>query len=284
MNRKVKSNIPEMPTVQLGEYKVSKLIIGGNPISGNSHFSEEMSKEMIDYCSEENIHNLLKICEDNGINTWQARGDRHIMRLLHYYRLKGGKINWIAQTASELVDILSNIKELAASGAIAVYHHGSRTDEYWENGQIDKVSEMLKVIRDTGILVGMGSHIPEVFEYAEEKGWDIDFYMAGFYDVNKNKSRSDYRIGTFVDKYSFEDEDRDRMCKFIRQTDKVCLAFKILAAYRKCESEETKRDAFEYALRNIKEKDAVVVGMYLPFQPPENSRYVKEIWNEINRT
>jgi len=284
MNRKVKSNISEMPTIQLGEYEVSKLIIGGNPISGNSHFSEEMNQKMVDYCSEENILNLLKICEDNGINTWQARGDRHIMRLLHYYRLKGGKINWIAQTASELADIPSNIKELAASGVIAVYHHGSKTDEYWENGQIDKVNEMLKVIRDTGVLVGMGSHIPEALEYAEEKGWDIDFYMASFYDVNKKRSRSDYRIGEFINEHYFDDEDKDRMCRFIRQTDKVCLAFKILAASRKCKSEETKKNAFEYALRNIKEKDAVVVGMYLPYQLPENSRYVKEIWEKINRT
>ena len=68
------------------------------------------------------------------------------------------------------------------------------------------------------------------------------------------------------------------MCNFIRQTDKVCLAFKILGAGRKCEIEETRRAAFEYALKNIKVKDAVVVGMFLPNQPEENSCYVKTIW------
>ena len=242
-----------MPVAQLGGHKISKLIIGGNPISGNSHYSEELSRKMLDYCSEENVIELLRISEENGINTWQARGDRHIMRILHYYRLRGGKINWIGQTASELRDIPANINEIAKSGAAGIYHHGSKTDEYWESGQIDKVNEMLKVIRDAGVLVGMASHITEPMEYAEEKGWDIDFYMASFYDVNKNKSRSDYRIGKFSEVDSFDDADRERMSKFIRQTDKTCFTYKILGAGRKCDSEESIKAAFKYALKKFVE-------------------------------
>jgi len=40
---------------------------------------------MVDYHTAENIKSLLSECELNGINTLQARGDRHIIRLLNEY-------------------------------------------------------------------------------------------------------------------------------------------------------------------------------------------------------
>ena len=35
------------------------------------------------------------------------------------------------------------------------------------------------------VRVDIGSHIPEVLDYVEEKGWDVDFYMACFYNLYK---------------------------------------------------------------------------------------------------
>ena len=52
------------------------------------------------------------------------------------------------------------------------------------------------------------------------------------------------------------------MTAVMRATEKPCLGFKILAASRKCESEDTVREAFKYAFGNIKPTDAVVVGMF----------------------
>ena len=44
-----------LPTVRLGGHEVSRLIIGGNPFSGNSHFSAEWDNDMLDYFTTENI-------------------------------------------------------------------------------------------------------------------------------------------------------------------------------------------------------------------------------------
>jgi hypothetical protein len=33
----------EMPTVFFGAHRVSRLIIGGNPVSGNSHWNDQLS-------------------------------------------------------------------------------------------------------------------------------------------------------------------------------------------------------------------------------------------------
>jgi hypothetical protein len=84
------------PQVKLGPHAVSRLIVGGNPVSANSHLSSKMSREMLDYFTAASVKKLLSECEQAGINTWQSRGDRHIMRLLHEYRLDGGRIQWIA--------------------------------------------------------------------------------------------------------------------------------------------------------------------------------------------
>ena len=46
----------------------------------------------------------------------------------------------------------------------------------------------MKTARDAGVAVGVGSHTPEVVEYIEENGWDVDFYMTGFYNVYKTIS------------------------------------------------------------------------------------------------
>jgi hypothetical protein len=172
-------------------------------------------------------------------------------------------MQWIAQTASEMRDVFQNIRVLAAAGAIGIYHHGTQTDRFWHAGEIDRVEDYLKCMRDCGVQVGLGTHIPEVIEHAEERGWDIDFYMACTYNLSRQPRESALVSG--VHAFAGEQypaEDRARMCRTIRETPKTCLAFKILAAGRHCATQAEVGEAFQYAFGQIKEGDAVVVGMY----------------------
>ena len=172
-----------MPKVTIGDLELSRLIVGHNPPCGNSHVSENMSRDMREYFTAENVVKLLHNCEAQGIDTWLARGDyHHVLYWLELFRREGGQMNWIAQTASEMHDVFQNIKVIAAAGAKGIYHHGSRTDSFWLNGEIDKTQDYLKCMRDQGVLVGVCSHIPEVFEYIEDNDWDVDFYMNCFYN------------------------------------------------------------------------------------------------------
>src|ERR1035441_2931230 len=84
----------DLPTVRFGVHEISRLIVGGNPVSVNSHVSPQLDAEMRDYFTTANVKKLLADCERAGINTWQSRGDRHIMRLLDEYREEGGRIQW----------------------------------------------------------------------------------------------------------------------------------------------------------------------------------------------
>jgi hypothetical protein len=253
-----------LPTVPLGPHQITRLIVGGNPFCGNSHYSQAMSQEMADYYTPEQVVDVLAYCQAAGINTVQARGDYHrVLYWIELFRRCGGKLHWIAQTASEMHDVFQNIHILATAGAMAIYHHGTRTDRYWQEGQIDRVKDYLQCMRDSGVLVGLGTHIPEVIVYAEEEGWDVDFYMACMYNLSRKPRESALVSGVQnFDEEEYLAEDRTRMCEVVRQTPKTCLAFKILAASRNCATQSDVRAAFQYAFDHIKPQDAVVVGMY----------------------
>ena len=238
-----------LPRIKIGNREVSRLIVGGNPFSGNSHQTGQLSKEMRDYYTNEKIKETLRECERCGINTIQARGDNHIMRMLNEFWNEGGKLQWIAQTASERASIPANIGQIASCGAIACYHHGSRTDSLFKAGKLDSVKDMLTAIKDNGMPAGLGTHDTDVIRYAEDNNFDVDFYMMAFYNLSRRKE-------------TYLPEDREAACEIIKQVDKPVLAFKIMAAGR-----NEPQEAFRYAYENIKPTDAVVVGVFTKYQP-----------------
>jgi len=278
MGRNDRVSHPLLPTIRIGQHDITRLVIGGNPFSGNSHMSAERDAEFADYYTNAAIVDALFECERQGINTVQARGDRHIIRALREYRNAGGTMHFIAQTASELADLHGNVRQIAAAGAIGAYHHGSRTDSLWRAGRIDEVLPLLDTMRQSGLLVGLGTHLPEVVQYAEEHGWDIDFYLACVYTLGQRPRESAIVSGAQQEE-TFDDADRDVMFNTIRATPKPCFAFKILAAGRNCATAAAVREAFEIAFANIKPTDAVIVGMVQKHinQVEMNARIVREI-------
>jgi hypothetical protein len=268
-----------LPTVDFFGHKVSRLICGGNPLSGFSHVSEELDWEMIEYYTMPNQMKLFDECLKNGINTFQSRADRHQMRTALEHRLAGGKIQWIAQTASEFASVESNIAEIALYKPIAIYHHGTHTDNSWHSGKIDRVRDFVKCMKDHGFPAGIGSHIPEVIEYAEEKGWETDFYMGCMYNLARGYKAAPATDRNAYAKDRYPEEDPERMCRTIRQVKKPCIAFKIMAASRNCTTPESTKKAFEFAFANIKPGDMVDVGMFQKYknQVAENAALVREV-------
>ncbi|NIR02687.1 MAG: hypothetical protein GTN78_21220, partial [Gemmatimonadales bacterium] len=56
------------------------------------------------------------------------------MRMYLEHRENGGQMQWLAQTASEFADISANIAEIVSYRPIAIYHHGTHTDNSWYLG------------------------------------------------------------------------------------------------------------------------------------------------------
>ena len=251
-----------LPAVPLGNNCITRLIIGGNPFSGNSHISRQLDDEMMDFFTCGKIKETLFRAVECGINTAQLRGDRHILRILREFRAEGGNLHWIAQTIPEALSFESNVRQMADAGAAAMYHHGTVTDSLFKQGNYDEIKRRLEIIRKTGLPVGLGTHMPEVMEYAEERHWDVDFYMACVYNISRIDRVSSAITGKANAEEPFFEEDIPVMYKTIRSVPKPCIAFKILGAARRCQSQETVKAAFLEAYKNIKATDMVNVGVY----------------------
>lgn len=267
-----------MPQVRIGEQHLSRLVIGGNPFSGNSHFSPAADDDMRRYHTSVRLLEDLRRAEKWGITALQSRGDNHMIRLMQDHWLAGGRLQWWAQTASERADVLVNIRQIARAGATAIYHHGTRTDALWREGRIDQVEPYLRAIRDTGCLVGLGTHIPAVLAYADEHHWDVDFYMASLYNLGRTPRESALVNPAAASEERFLDSDRPLMLQAIRATSRPVLAFKVLGAGRLAQSQPALRQALWEALDGIKPTDAIVVGVFTKYgdQIAQNARLVME--------
>jgi len=139
------------------------------------------------------------------------------------------------------------------------------------------VLKTLEQIRNAGVLVGLSTHNPEVIQYTESEKWHLDFYMACVYRKSRNHRElmevmKEVPIGEV-----YLPSDLPKMCEVISSASKPCLAFKILAAGRTCDSPEQVRKAFEFVFGHIKPSDAVIVGMYPRYndQIKENADLVR---------
>jgi hypothetical protein len=112
---------------------------------------------------------------------------------------------------------------------------------------------------------GVATHDPIILESIEDQNWDVDFFMACFYNHNRTGGELKQALGgqaTVGETYVASDPAR--MCKAIYQSRKTCLAFKILAAGR-IESPAAVDEAFKFAFAHIKPRDAVIIGVYPRF-------------------
>jgi hypothetical protein len=264
-----------LPTVKLGNTEITRLLIGGNPFSGNSHISYERDWEMRDFFTYAKIKETLFNCMENGINTMVLRSDMHLLRLINEFRHEGGNLNWISMTGGEFLSYRGHINQIMQYKPCAIYHHGSVTDDMFKNKEYDGLKERIKIIKDKGVPAGLATHMPEVIEYAEEHDWGVDFYMACVYNISREDRISSAITGEANNGEVFDEGDIPIMYSMIRSVDKPCLAFKILGATRRCTSEDRIQGAFTEAFENIKASDVVVVGMY-PDQVKPNCEYTRK--------
>lgn len=266
-----------MPTLQLGSHTVSRLIVGSNPIHGYSHFNQLYSQHMLEWSTADNVCRMLDQCTQHGINTWQFSHHERGMRDLKEHRRRGGRMQWILLSHSEIENDHSLIDEVKELGPIGIVHHGGSAERKRRQGRLEEVRDFLKAVRDSGVMVGLSTHDPEFLEQVEEEAWDVDFYMTSLYYLTRSDEEFRELLGTRPLGELYLPEDPDRMCRAIRQTSKTCLAYKVLAAGRAGNSPGQIDRAFRFALENIKPNDGIIIGMYPRFsdQVAENAERVK---------
>jgi hypothetical protein len=191
---------------------------------------------------------------------------------------EGRKLHYISlgQNGPNAGDFLKAQKEI---GCIGIAHHGETTDQLFKAGKLDQIQDYLKRVRDTGMMVGVSTHMPAVVDYVESKGWDVDYYMTCVYERHRSAEELKKMLGQVPVPVGevYLQSDPPRMFKAIRQTKRTCFAFKILAAGRLAERKEWVEQAFRQTFEGIKPTDAVIIGIYDRYsdQQAENAGYVR---------
>ena len=250
----------QLSPVSLGELKVSRLILGGNPISGFSHQSSQTDREMVRYFTSVHIKDLFAQAEKLGIQTVIARADRHIMRVLAEYWDEGGTIRWIAQTCPELGPALTGAKTAADGGASAVYIHGGQMDYLYAQNKLDEACTALDWIKSQGLPAGVAAHNHQVHLWANDAIDNLDFHMCSYFNPSNRDQNAAHQVGTVE---VFDLADREQMVNTIAELRRPVIHYKIFAAGRIPPAE-----AFTFAVRHLRPTDAICVGIY-PREKPD---------------
>ncbi len=273
-----------LPTISLGKHRVTRLIVGSNPLSGYSYLGPHVDRHMKEYFTVDRSVDFLLACEQAGINTHQfsysAAGTSP--EIIRKARQRGCEMNFFC-LARNPDEVRPAIK---AARPMAMVHHGGVTDSRFAEGKSELVHDFVKAVHDQGLLAGVSAHNPECIQRVADAGWEVDFFMTCFYFLTRKvfykadepKPQSKLQPKTLYFSYPFYRDDPAIMTKVIRQVDQPCLAFKILAAGRKCSDQATVSDSFRFAFENIKETDGVIVGMF-PWCFDEvgaNAQYARE--------
>ena len=79
-------SMSQLPKVSFGDTHITRLISGGNPLVGNSHFTAELSREMAEYFTAEEVVKYFHRLFEHGIDTLQARGDYRVLQWLELFK------------------------------------------------------------------------------------------------------------------------------------------------------------------------------------------------------
>jgi len=269
-----------MPAISLGKHRVTRLIVGSNPINGYSYLGSQMDRHMNEYFTVERTTEFLLSCERAGINTHQfsdsASGKGEA--ILRKVRERGSQMSFICLHAQR-----EEIKEtIDKTRPIAMVHHGGVTDRLFGQRKSQEVHDYVKAVHDQGLLAGVSAHNPDCIRRIADEGWEVDFFMACFHFLTRKEFQKPGEQSpppeTLEISYPFYRNDPAAMTRVIRQVRQPCLGFKILAAGRMCANEETVRSAFRFAFEQIKPSDGVIVGMYPRFfdEVNANAQYARE--------
>jgi hypothetical protein len=266
-----------MPMAKIGSLTVSRLISGGNLISGWAHARDlrYLPSLMRAYNTPERVLDTLAALERHGVNTIIADPRKNVMEVLaRHWKERGGRIQWIAEGHPDLADWKTNIRTSIEFGAKAVYVQGVIGDKWLNSGHTDLLGECVQFIKSQGVPGGLGAHKLEVIQAAEKAKFGADFYVKTLHHANYWSRQPQPNEPDVVESPTdnYWDIDPDRTVGFMSEVEKPWIAFKVLAA-----GAIPPKSGFRYAFENG--ADCICVGMF-DFQVEENAALVCSLLKE----
>ncbi len=253
----------KLPTGMLGNMESSKLILGGNLLSGYVHSRDliYVSSLVLNYHQKDRIFRTLMLAEQSGINT--ILSNPVVMPLMREYWDEGyGKIQFLTDCAGldysdyengvkamDFQKYMDLVKGAIDDGASSCYIQGETADFYIENNQPEKLVKVMDMIRQNGLSVGIGAHKIQTVKKCVELGLEHDFWMKTLHTHDYWSAKHPIWHDNM---YCF---DPDETINFMGTLEKPWIAFKTLAA-----GSIKPEQAFPYAFNSG--ADFLCVGMY----------------------
>ena len=264
----------KVPTGKIGKLTVSRLISGGNLISGWAHSRDlhYVPSLMRAYNTEEKMLDTLQVMEEHGINTIIADPIKKPKEIFtRYWKERGGKMQWIAEGHPDMDDWKTNIAESIDFGAAAVYVQGVKADKFFNAGRAELLGNCVDYIKSRGVPGGIGAHKLEVIMEAEKSRYGADFYVktlhhTNYWSARKPEQKEDVVVSTTDNYWDLEPE---KTIAFMQEVEKPWIAFKVLAA-----GAIRPESGFKYALENG--ADFLCVGMF-DFQVETNVALINKL-------
>lgn len=276
----------KVPKGKIGDLEISRLICGGNLISGFAHSRDliYVSSLIQAYYNDEKVLETMKICEACGVNTILLRVDKNTLRIMEKYRKRGGTMQWIAQCKITDDDVHTEVDAAIEYGAKIAFLSGGISDWIVNEGDINLIAKFVDYVKAQNILAGVAAHDLKVVMDCEEKGIDVDIYMktlnSGNYWTAGPKLISD--LNWKPDPYKvvepeFGKQTNDNIwsitpqqtIEVMKNVNKPWIAFKVLGA-----GAIPPKEGFQYAFENG--VDFACVGMF-DFQIAENANIVSNL-------
>jgi hypothetical protein len=259
-----------MPCGKIGNISISRLFLGGNLIGGWSHSRDliYISNLFKAYNTEAKIFETFELAQQYGINT-VLLDPRDWPVVEKYNKARTQKIQTMVCILPLLDDkakMRDHVKELADKGPTLLYTQGAHTDPRTKAGEIDVIGMAVDLIKEQGLLAGVGAHSLETPIACEKHNLNADFYvktlhMDRYWSATPEENRDEWcwYKGMRSEHDQYHDNmwclDADKTIAFMEKLKKPWVAFKVMAA-----GAIPPRTAFPYAYQNG--ADFIVAGMF----------------------
>ncbi len=263
-----------MPMGVIGNVHISRLVCGGNLISGYAHSRDLMyvSPLLNHYFTDEKILETWAISEAQGVNTMILNPtDTRASALYEKHRARGGRIQYLAQLSPSKDDVKTSVKQAKDAGAIGAFLLGNLGDAWTRDGDVKLIGELLANIRAAGLIAGVAGHEVRTVMTVEKAGLAPDFYMKTLHDMNYWSKRRPDQMKEVIDNYGVDNYwcmDPKQTVAYMSELRRPWIAYKVLAA-----GAIHPRAGFRFAFESG--ADFLAVGMF-DFQIAEDAAVAAE--------
>jgi hypothetical protein len=180
----------KFPSTIVGGVSLSRMIIGTNWMLGWSHRGKAADDRIKEYHStKDKMVEMIEAFQTYGVDTLMAPISQQplMIEAVKYAQDKTGKKLYLIDTPIINVDDTAQgrreaeaaIKKSAEIGSTFCLMHHSCVEQLVNKnkGVINRIDDYTKMIRDAGMLPGLGAHMPEVIVYSDENGYDVETYI-----------------------------------------------------------------------------------------------------------